>query len=240
MADVELYWGPGSCARVPFIALEEAGADFTLHVINRFAGEAKSPEYLAVNPKGKVPTLVVDGWILTENPAIQTYIAGAYPEAGLLPTGDERTRLEALSTMAWFASGMHPHVGRLRFPANATADGPEAYDGIRAASRAELEKGFEILERRLADREWLFGDWSIVDGYMLWLWFRATGSGMDGTPFPRCGEHAMRNEQRPAVARVLDREELDFSRFVEAGSVPEDIPPHQVGRAPDASVQRTA
>ena len=52
MPDVELYWGPGSCARVPFIALEEAGADFTLHVINRFAGDAKSPEYLAVNPKG--------------------------------------------------------------------------------------------------------------------------------------------------------------------------------------------
>jgi glutathione S-transferase len=123
MPDVELYWGPGSCARVPFIALEEAGADFTLHVINRFAGDAKSPEYLAVNPKGKVPTLVVDGWILTENPAIQTYIAGAYPGAGLLPTGDPRTQLEALSTMAWFASGMHPHVGRLRFPANATSDG---------------------------------------------------------------------------------------------------------------------
>ena len=80
MPDVELYWGPGSCARVPFIALEEAGADFTLHVINRFAGEAKTPEYLAVNPKGKVPTLVVDGSILTENPAIQTYIAGAYPD----------------------------------------------------------------------------------------------------------------------------------------------------------------
>src|SRR5215207_7496157 len=167
MPDVELYWGPGSCARVPFIALEEAGADFTLHVINRFAGDAKSPEYLAINPKGKVPTLVVDGWILTENPAIQTYIAGAYPDAGLLPTGDERTGLQALSTMAWFASGMHPHVGRLRF--------------------------------------------------------RATGSGMDGTPFPRCADHALRNEERPAVARVLDREELEFSRFVEAGTVPDDI-----------------
>ena len=75
---------------------------------------------------------------------------------------------------------------------------------------------------------------------MLWLWFRATGSGMDGTPFPRCAEHARRNEARPAVARVLDREELEFSRFVEAGAVPDDIPPHQVGRAPDVSAQRTA
>src|SRR5947207_2010600 len=102
MPDVELYWGPGSCARVPFIALEEAGAEFELHVLNRFAGDVTSPGYLAINPKGKVPTLVVDGWVLTENPAIQTHLARLYPEARLLPTGDARTEVEALSLMAWF------------------------------------------------------------------------------------------------------------------------------------------
>jgi glutathione S-transferase len=230
MPDVELYWGPGSCARVPFIALEEAQAEFDLHVLNRFAGDVTSPEYLAINPKGKVPTLVVDGWVLTENPAIQTFLARLYPEARLLPTGDARTEVEALSLMAWFASGLHPAVGRLRFPARA-GDG-DGIDGIRAVARRDLEKGFAILERRLGDREWLFGDWSIVDGYMLWLWFRATGSGMDGTPFPRCRDHALRNEQRPAVARVLDREEREFARFVDEGTVPADLPAHQVGRAP--------
>ena len=232
MAHVELYWGPGSCARVPFVALEEAGVDFDLRVINRFRGDNQTPEYRAVNPKGKVPTLVVDGWALTENPAIQTYLARTYPEARLLPSGDDRMQIEALSTMAWFASGLHTAVGRLRFPASSTTDGPESHDGIRAIARGELEKGFAILEDRLAGREWLFGDWSIVDAYMLWLWFRATGSGMDGTPFPRCADHARRNEQRPSVTRVLDREESEFAKFVASGSVPHDLPPHQVGRAP--------
>jgi glutathione S-transferase len=240
MPHIELYWGPGSCARVPFVALEEAGAEFELHVLNRFAGDTQTPEYRAVNPKGKVPTLVVDGWVLTENPAIQTHIARMFPQAGLLPCADERTQIEALSMMAWFASGLHPNVGRLRFPATATTAGPESFAGIRAMARGELEKGFAILEERLGDRDWLFGDWSIVDAYMLWLWFRATGSGMDGGPFPRCAAHAKRAEQRPSVSRVLDREEREFARFVESGTVPDDVPPHQVGRAPEPAAREEA
>ena len=239
MPDVELYWGPGSCARVPFIALEEAGADFTLHVINRFAGDAKSPEYLAVNPKGKVPTLVVDGWILTENPAIQTYIAGAYPDAALLPTCDvgrswTRCRRWRGSPAACTPTSADCASLRTRRP---TGRRRTTGSGRRPA---QLEKGFAILERRLADRGVALR--RLVDRGRLHVvaWFRATGSGMDGTPFPRCAEHARRNEARPAVERVLDREELEFSRFVEAGTVPGVIPPHQVGRAPDVSAQRTA
>ena len=63
---------------------------------------------------------------------------------------------------------------------------------------------------------------------------------MDGRPFPRCAEHARRTEQRPSVSRVLDREEREFARFVESGAVPDDIPHHQVGRAPDPAVREEA
>lgn len=231
MPDITLYWHPGSCARVPLIALEEIGAPFELYVIDREGGEDNGPEYRALNPKGKVPTLVVDGHPITENPAIETYLARLFPEAGLLPTGDPLVEIDALSTMAWFSSGVHPPITRQRFPGRFTDD-PAETEGIRRVARGQLEDAFGILERRLADRDWLYGDWSIVDGYMLWVWFRATGSGMDGTPFPRCADHARRAEQRPSVARALDREEVEMERITAIYGVPEGMPPYRVGRAP--------
>lgn len=232
MPSIDLYWSPGSCARVPFIALEHAGASFALHVLNRYVGDHQTAEYRAINPKEKVPSIVLDGQAITENPVIQAVLARTLPEARLLPTGDERVRTEAMSMMAWFASGVQPAVGRQRFP-GVFSDGDQAsLERIRLMARKELEKAFAILEARLGDRDWLFGDWSIVDAYMLWLWFRAVGSGMDPAPFPRCADHTRRNEARPAVARVLDREEAEFARFQNAGTVPASIPPFQVGRTP--------
>ncbi len=239
MPSIELYWSPGSCARVPFVALEEAGAEFELHVLNRYVGEHQAAEYRAVNPKEKVPALVLDGWAITENPVIQTVIARTFPEARLLPTGDERTVTEALSMMAWFASGLQPAVARQRFP-GVFSDDEASLDRIRVFARRELEKAFAILEGRLSDREWLFGDWSIIDAYMLWMWFRAVGSGMEPGPFPRCADHALRTEARPSVAKVLDREEEEFARFEESGTVPPSVPPFQVGRTPIGVASRAA
>ncbi|MGI8713930.1 MAG: glutathione S-transferase family protein [Solirubrobacteraceae bacterium] len=234
MPSIDLYWSPGSCARVPFIALEHVGSPFELHVLNRYVGDHQTAEYRAINPKEKVPSIVIDGWAVTENPVIQTVLARTFPDAGLLPTGDERVVTDAMSTMAWFASGIQPAVGRQRFPGTFSDGDPASLERIRLVARKELAKAFAILEGRLADRDWLFEAWSIVDAYMLWLWFRAVGSGMDPTPFPRCADHARRTEDRPAVSRVLDREEAEFASFQDAGTVPAAIPPFQVGRTPTA------
>ena len=232
MPSIDLYWSPGSCARVPFVALEHVGAPFQLHVLNRYIGDHQTSEYRAINPKEKVPSLALDGWVVTENPVIQIVLARTFPDAGLLPIGDMQAATEAMSMMAWFASGIQPAVARQRFP-GAFSDADEAgLERIRLAARRELTKAFAILEERLDHRDWLFDDWSIIDAYMLWLWFRAIGSGMNPDPFPRCADHARRNEARPAVATVLDREETEFARFQDAGTVPPTIPPFQVGRTP--------
>jgi glutathione S-transferase len=232
MPTIDLYWAPGSCARVPYVALEETGTDFELHVLNRYLGEVDAPEYRSVNPKAKVPALVVDGdWVITENPVIQTELSRMFPDAHLLPTG-ERAATEAASLMAWFASGLQPAVGRQRLP-GVFFDGDAAgLERVRMVARRELQNAFTILEERLADREWLLGEWSIVDAYMLWVWFRAVGAGMDPVPFPRCADHGRRTEARPSVARVLDREESEWARFTEDGTVPDSVPAYQVGRTP--------
>jgi glutathione S-transferase len=217
---------------VPFVALEHIGAPYELHILNRYIGDHQTDEYRAINPKEKVPAIAIDGWVITENPVIQTVLARTFPEAGLLPIGDERIVTDAMAMMAWVASGIQPAVARQRFPGAFSDDDQNGLQQIRLAARTELEKAFAILETRLADREWLFDDWSVIDAYMLWLWFRAVGSGMNPAPFPRCVAHAGRTEARPAVARVLDREEAEFAVFQDAGTVPAAIPPFQVGRTP--------
>jgi glutathione S-transferase len=229
MPDIELVWFPGSCARVTLIALEEIGVPFSDRVVPR--GWANNPDYLALNPKGKVPTLVIDGVRFTETMAILTHLSRTYPEACLLPADDAVVDIDVLTTMSWFASGMHPLVARLRFPMMVNDD-PASFDRTRAVAAEGLRRCFAILEGRLSDREWLYGDWSIVDGYLLWLWFRAVGSGMDGSGFPRCADHAERSEQRPSVTRVLEREESAYASLLASGTLREKLPPHQVGRAP--------
>lgn len=229
--ELKLFWYPGTCARVPLIALEEIGEPFELHAVDAEAGEKQSAEYRSMNPKGKVPVLLADGHPLTENPAIQTFLARSYPEAQLLPLDDRWAETDGLSTMSWFAAGVHPHITRFRFP-RMFADDPAAQASIRAAAGHQLEEAFGILEDRLSDREWLYSDWTIIDAYMNWLWFRATGSGMDGRQFSRCAEHAQRIEQRPSVARALDREELEMARIESIHEPPDWMPPYRAGRSP--------
>jgi glutathione S-transferase len=225
-----LYWYPGTCARVPLVALEEAGEEFEIRVATH---EIRAgAEYRKLNPKGKVPLLIHDGHLITENPAIQFHLARTYPQQRLLPLGDPWVELDVLSTMSWFAAGVHPAITRLRMPQHFCVE-PSGHESLRAIARSQLEDAFGILERRLAEREWLYDQWSLVDVYLLRLWFRATGSGMDGRLFPRCGEHAQRVESRPSVARALDREERELERLV--ATFGPQIAPHafQAGRAPD-------
>lgn len=227
--EYRLFWYPGSCSRMPFVALEEIGADWELTVVDRIADE---PTYRDVNPKGKVPALVAESRTFTENPAILTYLARRHPEVGLLPAADSIAGQEALELMSWFAAGMHPAVTRLRLP-YLFSDEPGSFASISGRAKALLEESFGLIEERLADRDWMLGDqWTMVDTYMLWLWFRATGSGMDGMQFPNCIDLARRCEERPSVATALDREELEFERLRDAGKIPPATRDYQAGRAP--------
>jgi glutathione S-transferase len=223
-----LYWIPGTCARVIYVALQEVEAPYEVVLVDRLGGSPS--EYLEVNPKGKVPALQVGARVITENPAIQTFLSRRHPEAGLLPT-EGQAGIEALETVSWFAAGIHRFITPLRFPRR-FCDLEQAWPSVRAAARAELERAFTIVELRLAGRDWILNDWSLADVHLLWLWFRATGSGMDGSQFPRCIAHAARCEARPSVAFVLDREEEEFARLQAAGLAPPHVPDFQVGRAP--------
>ena len=206
MADITLYMAPGTCARVASIALEEAGLEFETRVVRFMKGEHKSPAYKKLNPKGKVPTLFVDGDTLTENVAIVTWLNERFPEARLLPPATSTLeRARQLADLCFCASTLHPLVTRIRMPhIFATED----------AARAVWEKGcagmteyFDLIEHRLEHRPWWYGEsWSAMDAYLYWVFWRVAGADFDVSPYPRYGDHASRMERRPSVVRALVRE----------------------------------
>ncbi len=200
------------------IALEEAGLAYEARLVSFMRGEHRAEPFLAINPGGKVPVLLVDGAPLTENVAIIAWIAATCPEAGLLPPApDALGASRHLSDLAWCASGLHPLVTRMRLPQMFCAL-PDARDDVRGLAQAAMRRQLAIVERRLTDTPWWYGQrWSILDAYIGWVWFRVTGCGIDPAEFPRVQDHTSRMADRPSVQRVLARHAEASRALREAG-----------------------
>ena len=205
-APLMLYFSPGACSRVTLIALEEAGAAYVTRPVGLARGENDAPAYRALNPKGKVPLLRTPHGLLSENVAILGYLAERHPEAGLLPAGDAWARAQALSVLAWCASGLHPLIFRARRPQR-VCDLPEALPRVQALAKVELAQQLAIAETRLQAMAWLLGNaWSVADAYLFWIWGRAVDVGIEAREFPALTAHSACVLDRPATRRALARE----------------------------------
>lgn len=214
-----MYFAPGTCARVSMIALEEAGIAFESRVVRFVKGEHRSSEYLALNPAGKVPCLLVDGKPLTENVAILTWLARSYPDAKLLPlTGEPWHDAQLLSQLVWCASTLHPLVTRIRIP-HFFCDIPGGPERVYEMGTRAMRQHIAPAERRLASQAWMLGEWSVLDAYIFWVWFRITGAGFDDTEFPRLRDHYARMQERPSVQAMLAREAQGQAQLEREGAV---------------------
>ena len=215
---IQLYYSPGSCARVTAIALEEAGLDFEVCLMRMARGEHKQPEYLAINPKGKVPAVVIEGRVLTENVAILGYLNTLYPAARLLPAAaDEGERFNQLADLCFCASTLHPIVTRICIP-RFFAETDDARKQVHEAAVTMMHGQFQIVENRLNDRPYWYGeDWSVMDGYLYWVWCRVLGGGFPVDAYPLFANHARAVEARPSVVRALERERLAIAQLRSEG-----------------------
>ena len=204
---LKLYFAPGSSAFAPLIALEELGVAYDVHRLDLAAGEQRRPEYLKVNPRGRVPTLSVDGEPVTEVLAILTYLAQAYPHSELLPLADPLKLAHAYEVMSWFASTVHVAFSQIARPERFADD-----DSIKAALATPGEARFH---RTLSDIErlaqgpglWLLGEtFSAVDAYALVIWRWAERRQIDTAVYPAWSAKAARALTRPSVKRALQRE----------------------------------
>ena len=202
-----LFMAPGSCSRVPLIALEEIGAPFETRLIAFMAGEHRSSDYLTLNPAGKVPALIVEGGVITQNVAILRYLAARFPDAHVLPSAaDPLAEALLVAQLLRFSADLHPLVTRLRMPF-LICDLPEGIGRVSDLASATMATQLAPTERVLQNQAWLLGDrWSVLDAYLSWIWFRISGTAFDTSPFPAIAEHYTRAELRPSAQRALARE----------------------------------
>ncbi|MEO6387359.1 MAG: glutathione S-transferase family protein [Croceibacterium sp.] len=213
-----LYMAPFTCARVTMIALEEAGLPFEIELVRFVRGEHKSAEFRQLNPTGKVPALAIDGVVLTETVAILTYLHELHPGAGLLPEADtSAARAHILADLCFCSATLHPLVTRIRLPMLFAGNDNALL--VKQTAELALDEYFELVEHRLAKGPWWYGDkWSVMDGYLYWVFWRVEGAGYDTSRYPRFVTHARANEQRPAVQRALAREDAAQAQLVAEGA----------------------
>ena len=209
-----LAYCPLACSLVPYILLTEAGAAFEPMPINLGKNQHNSPEYLRINPKAKVPTLIIDGDPLTENVAIQIWIARQFPEAKLLPQ-DPMAYVKAISFMAWCSSGIHPKLTQQARPERyCTLEG--SADNVRELGSHSLFELFEIADQMLAGREWFFDHFTCADAYFYWCFRRGSQFKPDVSGFKNCMAHMHRMEQRASVKKLLAYEAQIQAEFAKA------------------------
>jgi glutathione S-transferase len=182
-----LYFEPGASSMAPHIALHEVGAPFDGKKISLASKENRTPAFLAINPEGKVPTLLIDGRVLTEVAGILFYLAKRFPAAGLLPEGDAEAEARVVSWMSFIASTIHPARR-------------QGLDHARAV--------YAIADKRLGDNEWAVGDrYSIADIHLFRLFWRFRNS-LNPAPgeLPNIEKHYERMMARPAVKKTIEIE----------------------------------
>ncbi len=214
---LSLYYTPIACSMVPYINLTEAGAEFEVVPLDMGKGHHNRPEYLKVNPKHKVPTLVIDGEPLTENVAINFWIARNFPRARLLPS-DPMQEAKAISLMAWFASGIHASLTPVGNPQR-FCDLPGSEESVKQCAQKLLDEHFTIAEGLLAGREWFFDHFTAADSHFFWAFQRANRLALkylDVSKFANCTAHLKRMERRPSVQRLLAFEKQVQEQFAKA------------------------
>jgi glutathione S-transferase len=209
--EILLYYAPIACSLVPYVALTEAGAKFEVRTINLGKEQQKSADYLKLNPKHKVPLLVVDGKPLSENVAIQIWIARNFPKAKLLPI-DPWQELKAISMLSWCSSGIHPYLARINSPSK-VCDLPDTGKSVRKMAVGPLFENYEIADDMLAGREYFFDHFTAADVHFFWCFRRGLQFEHDLSKFSNCSAHFERVKSRPSVQKLLAYEKSVQTEF---------------------------
>ncbi len=197
------YFAAGTCALASHIALEAAGADYQAVKLDFRANEQNAPDFLAINPKGRVPALLTARGVITETPALLLYIAQMHPQAGLAPLDDPFALAELQAVTSYLCATVHvAHAHRPR--AYRWADDEAAQRCMQAKVTQNMGDCFAYIEGQLLRGPWVMGEtFTIADPYLFTLGTWLAGDGVDIARFPRVAEHSQRVRALPAVQRVL-------------------------------------
>jgi glutathione S-transferase len=198
-----LYYAPGTCALASHLSLEHAKADYVAQRLDFRKDEQRSPDYLEINPKARVPALATPQGVLTETPALLQYIAQLHPQSGLAPVGDAFALAKFNEFNAYLCATVHVnHAHRPR--AYRWADDPAAIEAMQRKVPQTMTESFRMIEDHWLQGPWVFGDRLTASDYYLftiatWL----PGDGVDVAQFPKVNALCERLKADPLVQRVL-------------------------------------
>ncbi len=200
------YFAPGTCALAPLIVLKLVGASYEPVRLNLRTEDQRKPDYLAVNPKGRVPALATERGVLTEVPAILAFLAQSYPAAGLAPFDDPFAFAEAQAFNAYLCSTVHvAHAHRMRGYRWASEE--SSFADMKRKVPQSVGDAFQLIEDDLLKGPWVMGEtFTICDPYLFTL---AQWLEVDGVPLerlPRVVDHRRRMGELPAVRAAIAEE----------------------------------
>lgn len=202
-----LFQSPGSCSLASLIALEESGIEFQVRRISTKDGDQRSADYLAINPKGRVPALVTDEGVLTETPAILVYVA-QISKTPLAPLDNPFRFAKMQAANAFFSSTVH--VNHAHGPrASRWSDDADAAATMKAKVPQTMTEAFSMVEKHLLEGPWVLGEeYSVADPYLFTMFRWAEGDAVDVQQFPKLLAHRAAMMERPGVQQALSREVL--------------------------------
>ena len=202
----KLYYAPGTCALASHITLEEVGAPYSAERLNFKINQQNSPEYLKVNPKGRVPAMVTDRGVLTETPAMLAFIAQSFPKAKLAPLDDPFAFAQVQSINSYLCSTVHvahAHKGRgYRWATEETS-----FADMKRKVPETMTACLELIERDMLKGPWVMGEqYTICDPYLFTIAGWLDGDSVDLARLPKVVAHRKRMMERPAVQKVVAEE----------------------------------
>ncbi len=202
---LKLYYAPGTCALASHIALIDADADYEAVRLDFTQQQQQKPEYLAINPKGRVPSLVTEHGVLTETPALLAYIAQAFPQAKLAPLNDPFAFARVQEFNSYLCSTCHVAHAHLRRGTRwVDASETEAIAAMQRKVPSSVTQSFELIERGMLKGPWVMGkDYTVCDPYLFTLSTWLDGDKADLSKLPRVVEHRQRMSERASVKRAL-------------------------------------
>jgi glutathione S-transferase len=203
---MKLFYAAHTCSLASHIALKEAGAEYSTVRISFADSEQRSPGYLAINPKGRVPALLTDRGILTETPAMLAFIAQSFPRAGLAPLDDPFAFAQVQAFNSYLCSTLHvAHAHRMR--GHRWADDPVAIAAMQRKVPHSVSECYHLIERDMLKGPWVMGNvYTICDPYLFTLAQWLEDDGVEPGRIPKVIEHRRRVSERPATRLAIAEE----------------------------------
>jgi glutathione S-transferase len=203
---IKLYYAADTCSLASHIALEDAGAEYSTVRISFAAEQQRQPEYLAINPKGRVPALVTDSGVLTETPAMLAFIAQRFPQAKLAPLDDPFWFAQVQAFNSYLCSTLHvAHSHRMR--GNRWADDAAAIASMQRKVPDSVASCYQLIEEHMLGKPWVMGEtYTICDPYLFTIAQWLEQDGVDPSRFPKVIDHRRRMSERPAVRKAIAEE----------------------------------